>query len=276
MKSLHLILACGLLAALPTKAALIYGLTCENNLISFDSANPGTVNFIGNISQPGIVDIDFFPVTNTLYGLTSNGNAYAIDITNANATFLSMPSGAVSPITDFDFNPETDLIRMYGQGDQNYRMMPHTSTPPNAVPPGTVLFDGPFNPASVALVANAYSNNVDGAVGTTLYSIDFMTDSLMVHSGDPQQSNVVAVGPLGIKLGSNVGFDIDPNGDAYMNDSNNLYAVNLANGQANLLGVVGDGVLAAIAVPVPEPGSALLAALGALVMFRRCRRRVQA
>ena len=57
----------GLLASTSAlQAATIYGLTATNGLISFDSATPGVVANIGTISQPGIVDIDFFPVNGLL------------------------------------------------------------------------------------------------------------------------------------------------------------------------------------------------------------------
>lgn len=66
MKRVALLFASVVLAPLPGSAALIYGLTSTNGLVSFDSASPGTVTTIGTISQAGIMDIDFYPVNGVL------------------------------------------------------------------------------------------------------------------------------------------------------------------------------------------------------------------
>ena len=183
------LLTLGLIAsACPLQAATIYGLTATNGLISFDSATPGVVASIGAISQPGIVDIDFFPVNGQLYGITSTGNTYSISTANAAATFLFSPLTALTGLTDLDFNPVADRMRLFGTGtNQNYRMVPNATTlPSGAGTAGTVIVDGAFSNLAFQLVSSAYTNNFDGASATTLYSIDTTTDSLIIHSGTPQ------------------------------------------------------------------------------------------
>ncbi len=268
------IFALGLLSsAAALQATTIYGLTSTNGLISFDSATPGTINTIGTISQPGIVDIDFFPVNGLLYGITNTGGTYSINLGDASATFRFNPLTAIANITDLDFNPVADRMRLFGDTDQNYRMVPDATTAPSASgTAGTVIVDGTFSNTSFQLVSSAYTNNFDGAASTTLYSIDTVTDALIIHSVAPQFNTVTAVGGgLGTVVGANVGFDIDPTGTAYLSDANAFYIVNLGTGVATAAGMIGGSGLVSIAA-VPEPATAFLSFTGLALLAARRRR----
>ena len=256
-------------------ATTIYGLTSGNGLISFDSATPGSITTIGTISQPGIVDLDFFPVNSQLYAITSNGNAYSLDLGTAAATLLFSPLTAISNLTDLDFNPVADRMRLFGDTDLNYRMVPNVTTlPSGGGTAGTVITDGSFSNPAFELESSAYTNNFDSAPSTTLYSIDTTTDSLVIHSGAPQFNGVAAVGTgLGFAIGNNVGFDVGQDGIAYLSDDNNFFTVNLATGAATPAGIVGgSGLVSIAALAVPEPASALLGAMGLAVLAARRRR----
>ena len=267
MKKLTLfVLAATGLVSSAVQAGTIYGLTSLNQLVSFDSATPGTVTNLGTISQAGVVDIDFSPVNGQLYGVTSNGNLYFINPSNASATLAVSPTSALSNITDSDFNPAADRLRLFGDVDQSYRITPDVSaTNPATATPGAVSMDGTFTgPATpVDLVGAAYTNNFDGTASTTLYSIDTAIDRLIIHSITPQFVTVAQVGSgLGVTVGSAVGFDIGADGIAYMSDGASLYTINLVSGLATSAGTVGNANLTSIAVPVPEPGTGALMVLG--------------
>ena len=269
----------GLLSAmaLPSSshAALLYGLTSSNDLISFDSASPASITTIGAISTPGIVDIDFYPVNGLLYGLNGNGDIFRLSTSNAAATLVGSPLTNIATVTDFDFNPAVDRIRIFSSGDRNFRMVPDVENS-NPGTPGAVTTDGQFSDLNADLVGAAYSNSTDGVAGTAtaLYSIDTTSDSLILHSGGPTFNTLNVVGPLDVAVGSNVGFDIQGLNTAFLSDANSLYGIDLTTGATTSLGTVGGGGLTSIAAsPVPEAGSlAILAPAAGLLALRRRRR----
>ncbi len=271
MKHLPFLLAGALLSPLPGSAALIYGLTTTNGLVSFDSATPGSVTTIGTISHPGIVDIDFYPVNGELYGANNAGSLYRINTSTGAAALVTTPSSAITGLTVIDFNPAADRLRIFA-GNNNFRLTPDVFN--NAgLTAGAVTNDGVFSNSEVNLAGAAYTNNFDGTSGTTLYSIDSVSNSLFTHTGAPQFSTVALVGALGFDVGLNVGFDVDQTGIAYLTNDQNFYSVNLATGAATSLGTVGGSGLKSIAaVAVPEASTASVLILTGLAALGRRRR----
>lgn len=270
------LISTGLLGVAATShATLIYGLTSSNQLVSFDSALPTAILSSVAISQPGIIDIDGYPANGGFYGMTSNGNAYRINVTSGAATLAVTPGAGVGTVTDFDFNPSADRIRIFSTGSQNFRMVPDFTTN-NPGTTGAVTADGMFTNLTFNLVGNAYTNNVDSQGGaTTLYSIDTVNNALVQHTVAPQFNTVTIVGTnLGIgDIGSNVGFDVGQDGVAYLSNGAVLFTVNLTTGAATAAGTIADANVVSIAAVVPEPGSAFVAAAGLAGLALRRRRR---
>lgn len=271
MKTHHLALltlAIGAASAPLAEASLIFGLTGTNELVAFDSSSPGSVTLIGTISAAGIVDIDFSAANNTLYGANGTGQLFQINIGNALASLVATPLSNIANVTDIDFNPAADRVRVFSDGDRNFRLVPDASaiTAPQAVAPaGTVINDGQFTNLAVNLVGSAYTNPFDNAATTTLYSIDTASNTLQIHSVGPAFSTVAAVGAgLGVDVGSNVGFDFDQNNVGFVSDGSNLYTVDTGTGQLSSIGTVGrSGLVSIAAAPaavsaIPEPGSAMV------------------
>ncbi len=277
-----ILVATGLLAAVgmaTATAETVYGLTQSQQLVAFDHSSPSTVlgtspAISGLGSGESIVDIDFYPVNGQMYGMATSGNLYRINPLTGVATLDVAPQSPINGPTDADFNPQADRLRVFGINGGNFRITPSTntagSTGGNA---GLVSSDGTIVNAAggplTTLVANAYTNNVDGTASTTLLSIDGAGDSLVTHTGAPQFNNTSVVGPLGIDVGNNVGFDISPSGLSLLSNGNDLYSINVGTGSTSSLGSIGTLLGVTTIAILPEPTSLALLALAALAIRRR-------
>jgi len=269
-----LLAALGLSVLAPTAghAALAYGLT-GTGLVQFDTATPGTITntatFSGLAAGDSIADIDFRPQDGNLYGLAQTGRLYIINPLTGAAVVNT--SGALGTVERMDFNPVANRLRVLSAGDQNYRITPGT---------GLLTNDGIFSfaagdpnaGANPALVSAAYTNNFTGGGTTTLFGLDMNLDILVSHSGAPQFSTLNTIGPLGVDIGMDAGFDIVEAANlAFVSSGQNLYNINLATGALSSLGTIGGSGVRGLAV-VPEPSGAALSLLAALGLLARRRR----
>ena len=141
------------------------------------------------------------------------------------------------------------------------------------------------------LIGVAYNNNVAGAGSTTLFGWDYQTDSLVRIGGvggspSPNTGQAFSLSSPTATLTGNAGFDLDISGltgfaysthdDPATGTIGALYRIDLSNGTETLVGAYGNGVfinsLSVLSVlPVPEPGSLVLAGAGVagLVFLRR-------
>jgi hypothetical protein len=113
------------------EAEFLTGLTTAGNLVSFDSAAPGTISSSVAITglQAGevLLGIDRRPANGLLYGLGSTSRIYTINTTTGVAT----PVGATpfapaltGTAFGFDFNPVPDRIRVVSTDTTNFRLNP--------------------------------------------------------------------------------------------------------------------------------------------------------
>lgn len=269
-------------------AASIVGLTTGNQIVRFDSANPGAVTdpiaVTGLLGGHTLQGIDFRPIDGALAGVSlgSNGQAqtYTINTTTGVATTIGSLF-SVLPATTFgiDFNPVPNALRIVTDAEGNFRITGGGA--------GTLMTDtnltrtaGQADP-NLRVVSAAYSNNVPGGLAgaTTLYVIDAFTGSLYnqgilnfaaptSQAQGPNGGLLTLIGSLGrgANLSNNIGFDINNIGENFVSLNNGLYGINLGTGQTNLLGTIGRNVLIRdiAAEPVPEPSTVLISALGLL------------
>ena len=269
-----------LLAPAPAHAVPVVALLDFNRLVLFDSSSPGTVISSGLVTGtvPGdrIIAIDFRPATGQLYGFSTGDFIYVID-PQTRAVIRTL--GPIDPTINgnaiaLDFDPARDRLRVVnddaGPARQNFLVEPDPATgggvtveTPPAFAPGDR--NAPLTPVIHGL---AYDNNFLGAAHSRLWGIH--------HGAGVNVPYLVTIAPggqlrtVGPLLGTtdaaqvtnDIGFDIAPvSGAAYvvlkMNSptitATHLYEVNLANGSATSLGVVGEaGQVLDIAV-VPPP-----------------------
>ncbi|MEP6821374.1 MAG: DUF4394 domain-containing protein [Chthoniobacterales bacterium] len=297
MKRLLLLGACVLVtmsSVCATRGELIYGLTAQGGLISFDSSSPGSVTNVGAVAGASagqfFLNIDFRPANGLLYGLAVNtitgaSNIYTINTSTAAATMVGTTpftlSVSIGGRVAMDFNPVTDQARVVSRNGSNYQVSPVTGT---ITASNTTLNYVPGDPGGSGIpdnVALAHSNNVAGTPATTLYGYSFNFDEVlrigsangMPISPDTGQTFTIG-GAMQFPLTSNIGFDISGSGAAFLTGNigaQTLFSVNLATGRATTIGAIaGNPQLVSIAVaPVPEPDALRLLVLGAVAIAAR-------
>lgn len=271
------------------RAELIFGITVNNRLVSFDSALPGSLlsdNAIVGLGAGEIaLGIDARPATGELYLLGSANRLYTVTPGG-----VAMPVGAgfapgvMGMDYGFDFNPTVDRIRVTNDADENRRL--HPTTGANVAVDGNLNYvagDANFG-RNPNIVGSAYTNNFAGATTTTLYNIDSDLD-ILVTQIPPNAGGLNTVGSLGVDTTGLVGFDISGlTGRAFASltspgthvASSNLFRIDLSSGGAMFVGTIGNGLdcapLRGLTV-VPEPGTMALFALGLGALAARRRRR---
>lgn len=276
------VLTASLLPAV-AKAELLYGITLNNEIVSFDSAAPAAAPLslsaiTGLTAVETLLGLDLRPATGRLYTFSDYGNLYLLQ--DQGATYAANLVGnigfAVSSLftTGLDFNPVVDRLRYVDSLGLNMRINPDTG--------GLVAIDTSV-PHEIQAVA--YSNNVAGAASTLLYGIDAATDQLMVsatpNSGTYSPVGVLSASPQSTSL---INFDISgPTGLAYMSIDQALFSVNLATGASPFVGQIAAGPLRGLtaagattaAIPEPSAWALLIAGFGFVgaALRRRCSRR---
>ena len=266
-------------------AERLFGLTSANNIITFDSTNPGVVTTTGAIAglQAGevLTGIDLRPSNQLLYTVSTAGRIYSLTkdtvgpgyTANLTGTLVTAAGAAVDLSgTRFgvDFNPVPDRLRIVTDFDQNLRIN---------VDGGVTIVDGTLaGPGAEAYVAAAYTNSRAGATTTMLYTLDASGNQLSLSS-NPNGGTYNDIGVVtGIDFGglNNVGFDISGrSGTAFFNNGSQLYTINLGTAAATSLGSIGAGSLIGLTAAggVPEPATWALMILGMGAVGGAMRRR---
>ncbi|MBI1225068.1 MAG: DUF4394 domain-containing protein [Bacteroidetes bacterium] len=258
---------------------LVYALTGNNNLISFDSDLPEFIRSITPVSgvfaaQP-LMGLDFRPATGELYGIVYNNNSgmarlYTVDVTTGAATAIGTDSvmlmAGMGGII-FDFNPTVDRIRVMGSNGTNFRLHPVTGA--IAATDGSLAFAaGDTNEnATPAIGAGAYTNSYNGTTTTTLYDYDYNLN-ILASQIPPNNGTLNTIGSSGIMVNATmptIDMDVyyayaDGSNTAYLNantgtgSNDGFYEVNLMTGAATLVGPIGLGIpVRSIAVVLDTP-----------------------
>ncbi|MBE9201943.1 MULTISPECIES: DUF4394 domain-containing protein [unclassified Nodularia (in: cyanobacteria)] len=263
-------------------AVSLVGLTEDNSLVLFDSNNPTITSTVSVTGVDGsLLGIDRRPANNLIYGLTNTNNLYSINLNTGAASFVSTLSVPFNggTISGVDFNPVPDRLRVVGDNDQNYRINVET---------GAVILDGTLNPGDPNITAAAYTNaDNDPATGTTLYTVDYISDALFIQN-PPNNGTQVLVGSLGFDISSAAGFDIfTANGvnTAFFAatptsaSGSNLYTINLDTGAATLVNSISSDQrligLTSVVVPEPSVGLGTLLGVGVFGLLGRRRKLVR-
>ncbi|WP_345269072.1 DUF4394 domain-containing protein [Nibrella viscosa] len=219
---------------------IFYALAGGIQLDKYSTKNPEmllqSVTITGLQTGEQIKGIDFRPRNGKLYGLGSTSRIYVINPETGVATMAG--TGPFTPmltgnVAGFDFNPTVDRIRIVTDQGQNLRVNPDN---------GMVVMngvDGMINgQAGARISAVAYTNNMDGAMTTTLYDIDISSQKLFKQM-PPNNGTLVEVGSLGLKVVGEGGFDISPSGVPLalfeVNKKATLFTIDLETGRATTI-----------------------------------------
>jgi hypothetical protein len=242
----------------PTQAAgSVLAVTETNKLISFNNATPQklctSAVVTGLQNGENVLGIDTRPADGAVYAVGSAGRIYTIDATTAAATLKSTliadAADTTNPFTALDggefgvdFNPVPDRLRVVSNTSQNLRINVDT---------GATTTDTTLNPGAAGGTAAAYTNSFAGAGTTTLYVFDVANDRLMIQgqpSGNPNNGDLQAVGPLGIDVQASIGFDISGVDNAAFAavtpaaaTTSELHTINLTSGAATRVNAIGGG-----------------------------------
>ncbi|MEA3210801.1 MAG: large repetitive protein [Chthoniobacter sp.] len=243
------------------------------NLSSFDSATPTTA-LPGGVAITGLAKqatgeilagIDFRPATGELYGLgifngaganDTEGRVYKIDTTTGIATQVGSTPFSSTLIDGasygFDFNPTVDRIRIVNSADQNLRVNPNNGARAD-VPTNDTALDNAAGTEDI--VGSAYDRNSGGPALTTLFGIDFVTDTLVRQGGvdgtpSPNAGGITPIGALGVNVATGaVGFDILGANTAFAGFTDQgsgltgFYSIALGTGLATKIGNINAGTV---------------------------------
>src|SRR5438094_717335 len=225
-------------------SSTLVALTEDGTLITFPAERPGdaTAIKVTGLSAP-LVGIDRRPANGRLYGVTTAGDVYMIDPATGAATLVStlttpFNGGARSGV---DFNPKTDRLRLVGHDGQNLRV--NVDNGATAVD-GTLAYarEDPHFGRQPLIAGTAYTNNVAGAETTEMFDLESGLD-LLVRQEPPNDGTLRTVGPLGVHVPPEAGFEIVTDGGGkncgLAAFASTLYDVDLATGAATSLGTIG-------------------------------------
>ncbi|MDP3859584.1 MAG: DUF4394 domain-containing protein [Stagnimonas sp.] len=252
------LLAVALLLAGCDKQRDIYVLTSTGKILGFDSTAPDAIDTEVSVSGLGsgesLVQIDYRPSSDSYYCLTSEERLCTVNPDTGAVSLVSTieftSDNLVNPV--IDFNPVADLLRVVAS-QQNLRVNPDSGALAGTDTDLEFDNDDDNDGSAPQLAAIAYDNNQADASSTTLYGLDFTTQSLVrvgSKGGSPNSPNsglLFTVAPLGTAFTLNAGFDIAPEDDtayAALAPSGSgvvLYRVDLSDGSTDRVGEIDDG-----------------------------------
>jgi hypothetical protein len=227
--------------------------TPDGALVRFTTERPSAVEQVRVSGVRGhLVGLDYRPADGKLYAVSDANDVYVLGVATGIATLVStltVPFDAAGS-SGVDFNPQADRLRLIGRSGQNLRVHVGLGATASDTPVAYARGDRHFG-VRPEIAGAAYTRAVPNAPETKLFDIDTGLDVLVLQD-PPNDGTLVTVGALGIDAGAATGFDIhsDPAGGerGLAAIAGALYEIDLETGAARLLGPIGPGGLAVVAL----------------------------
>lgn len=257
-------------------AATFFGVSSGNQLVSFDSANPGSfltsVPINNLLSSDGVtpdpfaavINLSYNPTTGQFLGIDSNANVYQIGI-NGNTTLLN---NTFSP-TGFDAGLAYDPFTAgFAYADDSAERFNLTSAGAASLVGSAFYSAGDANEASTPQITGLA---IDPDFGTA-YFLDASL-GILALAINPDATELFTIGSLGFSVTGYGDLGIDFEGNLYASLStdglgSDFYSINVNTGEATMIGSFTSGVST---IAIPEPSAALLGGLGLFALLRRRR-----
>lgn len=242
------------------------GLTADGlRLRRFDTDRPSSVRGSATIrglrTDTRVVGIDYRVQNGALYGVGDAGGIYTLDPrTGAAVLGVRLTVALRGARFGVDFNPAANALRIISDTGQNLRQsfVPVDGAFPATATDGTLTYTA-GTPAT-GLTGAAYTNNdADPNTATTLYDLDTTLDQVSIQS--PANAGTLApTGKLGVDFAGDTGFDIystvrsgsTVEVTAFAVNRGRLYEITLFTGKATPRGLIGNGDVADLAIPLDQ------------------------
>lgn len=278
-RSFLLSAACVALTA-TTQAATFFGVTTDNNLVSFDTAAPATFitstaitglkqsDGVTNDANAVLLNLTYHASSDMHYGIDSNSNFYSVTRGGV-ATLVSNTFSSLGFAAGFAYDPITDKMLFASDVAENVFIATNGTLTTNS----NLIYGS--GDANFGVTPKIFALGIDPDFGSS-YFIDADLNTL-VQSFDPNFSELFTVGSLGLDVVAFGGAVVDGNGNfwgALSTDglSSTLYSINTLTGAATSVGNFGSGVGIHSMAAIPEPSRALLLGMAFVgLLFRRRR-----
>lgn len=234
-----------LLAATAARAedTRLVALLDDDVLLRFTAAAPGTVERVAVSGVRGsLVGIDCRPSDGRLYGVSTTYDVYRIDPVSGAASAVSTLTVPFDggPRSGLDFNPQADRLRLVAASGRNLRV--NVTMGATASDGGLAYAPGDrHHGRRPAVTAAAYGNNRPDAPTTKLFDLDAALDVLVLQE-PPNDGVLTTIGPLGIDVGEQAGFDIETDAagadHGFIAAAGTLHTVDLTTGTTRALGEI--------------------------------------
>jgi hypothetical protein len=259
----------------PVRADLVYAVTSDQDLISFDSATPGTIltahGLTGLVGGEVVRAMDFSDANGSLYILGSSSRLYTVN--PATGVALPVGSGPFSPILNgttfgMTWNPAINNFVVVSDLNDSLRIIPTVGVA--ASYPNVRYAAGDINAGTDPVI------NGLASFSGSIYALDSSLNILAQL--DPSTGDLTSIGLLGTDVSRFNGFDVSPgNGFAYLGSpaasgglASDFWRLNTGNGQLTLIGHIGgaaDSYLVQSLAVVPEPSTAMMMGLGGFALL---------